>query len=276
MSKVAIVAALEREVSGLTRNWNRVEQHYDGRSFVFFEREEMVVVCGGMGVEASRRAAEAVIALYHPALLQSVGFAGALDSSLRVGDIFTPAVVIDARDGSRVEIDAAAAPRTGTSGPERSSLVTFMAVAGVQQKASLAKSYGAQAVDMEAAGVAVAARAHGIGFVATKVISDELDFEMPHMARFIDARGQFRAASFAAFVALRPALWRRVTQLASNSRKAARALGEHLERYRQELSRASNRTSGLVSGQGSEKIAAPLSPEAQAAAASGLSSRSRE
>ncbi len=53
---------------------------YDGRSFVFFERDDMVVVCGGIGVEAARRAAEAVIALYHPALLQSVGFAGALDA----------------------------------------------------------------------------------------------------------------------------------------------------------------------------------------------------
>src|SRR5580704_11830502 len=107
MPKVAIVAALEREVSGLTTGWSRVERRYDGRSFVFFERDDMVVVCGGIGVEAARRAAEAVIALYHPALLQSVGFAGALDSSLRVGDIFMPAVVIDARDGSRVEIDGA-------------------------------------------------------------------------------------------------------------------------------------------------------------------------
>ena len=249
MPKVAIVAALQREVSGLTRNWSRVEQRHDGRSFVFFERDDMVVVCGGIGLEAARRAAEAVIGLYHPALLQSVGFAGALDSSLQVGDIFMPTVVIDSRDSSRVEveIDGATAPQQRSS-----SLVTFMDVAGMQQKASLAKSYGAQAVDMEAAGVAAAARAHGIAFAATKVISDELTFEMPHMARFFDARGQFRTASFAAFVALRPTLWRRVAQLARNSRKAARALGEHLERYRQELSRAS----GQGSGQSSEKTVA--------------------
>jgi len=191
-----------------------------------------------------------------------VGFAGALDSSLRVGDIFLPAVVIDARDGSRVESDGAAPHQRG------SSLVTFMAVAGVQQKASLAQSYGAQAVDMEAAGVAAAARAHGIGFAATKVISDELNFEMPHMARFFDPKGQFRTVSFAAFAALRPGLWRRVAVLARKSRKAARALGEHLERYRQELNR--------VSGQGAEKAAAPPVPEPQAVAVSGLSARSRE
>jgi hypothetical protein len=227
MPKVAIVAALEREVSGLTRSCRRVTQEHEGRSFTFFERDDMVVTCGGIGMEAARRAAEVVIALYHPMRLQSVGFAGALDASLHVGDLFTPAVVIDARDGSRIEIPG---------GDKRSMLVSFMAVAGIEQKRSLATAYGAQVVDMEAAGVATAARAHGIEFGATKVISDEWNFEMPQMGRFIDAHGRFRTAPFAAFVAVRPWLWKRVATLAGNSRKAARVLGDHLERFGRELS----------------------------------------
>lgn len=262
MPKVAIVAALEREVSGLTRNCRRVEQEYEGRRFVFFERDEMVVVCGGIGVDAARRAAEAVIALYRPTRVQSVGFSGALDAGLRVGDLFTPAVVVDARDGSRIEIEG---------GDKQSVLLTFMAVAGAEQKRSLAQAYGARAVDMEAAAVAAAAQAHGIRFGATKVISDDLNFEMPQMGRFIDANGQFRTASFAVFVALRPWLWRRVALLASNSRKAARVLGEHLERSRQELSQASAQASG--------KIAAPPAAAARPTpqeATSGLRARGRE
>ena len=95
-------------------------------------------------MEAARRAAEAVIARYHPELVCSVGFAGALHPDLRVGDIVTPAVVVDARDGSRIEIPGG-----------KEVLVTFMAVAGAAQKTNLAQAYGAQAVDMEAAGVAV-------------------------------------------------------------------------------------------------------------------------
>lgn len=245
MPKVAIVAALERELRGLTRSWSRVEQRYEGRSFVFFERDEMVAVCGGIGTESARRAAEAVIALYDPKQVQSVGFAGALDVGLRVGDLFMPAVVIDARDGSRIEIDGT----TGQERPERGVLVTFMAVAGVPQKASLAQAYAAQAVDMEAAAVAAAAHSHGIAFSVTKVISDESGFEMPQMGRFIDASGRFSTSSFAAFVVLRPWLWRRVALLANNSRKAAKALSAHLERYRQQLSQTpeSNRVPGLES-----------------------------
>jgi len=266
MPRVAIVAALEREVRGLTRSLSRVEQQHDGRRFVFFERDEIVIVCGGIGVEAARRAAEAVIALYSPTLLQSVGFAGALDAGLRVGDLFMPAFVIDARDGSRIEVEGALGLGRGRR-KERSSLVTFAAVAGAQQKASLAQAYGAQAVDMEAAGVAAAARVHGLGFAAMKVISDELNFEMHQTARFIDANGRFKTASFAAFVALRPWLWRRTATLAANSRKAAKVLCEHLEHYRQELTQPPNSVAASP---------ATPQPEPQPAAAGGLRLGGRE
>jgi nucleoside phosphorylase len=249
MSRIAIVAALEREVGGLIRSCSRVQRQHEGRSFVFFERKnrdkdrddkhkdndernELVAVCGGIGLEPARRAAEAVIALYHPALLQSVGFAGALNAGLHVGEVFTPAVVVDARDGSRTEIEG---------GNKQGTLVTFMAVAGIDQKANLARAYGAHAVDMEASAVAAAAHAHGIPFAVTKVISDEYDFEMPQTAPFVDSQGQFKTASFALFAALRPWLWSRVAQLAGNSRKAARALSEHLERLQEELSQASEK-----------------------------------
>src|ERR1700722_16812078 len=102
MPKIAIVAALEREVSSFIEGSTRVARQHEGRTYAFFERNnrkdkdkdrrdrhnendernEMVIVCGGIGVEAARRAAEAVIALYRPTLLQSVGFAGALHAGL--------------------------------------------------------------------------------------------------------------------------------------------------------------------------------------------------
>jgi len=140
-------------------------------------------------------------------------------------------------------------------------------VASPAQKAKLAESFDAQAVDMEASAVAMAARAHGIRFAATKVISDELHFEMPAMARFIDANGRFRTARFALFVSLRPWLWRRVARLASNSSKAQKALGTHLERFRQQL------------GQPSGGIATPsaaVRPTPQPAATGGLNAGGRK
>jgi adenosylhomocysteine nucleosidase len=221
MSKIAIVAALEREVAGLLKKSKRVEREHAGRRYTFFESEETVIICAGIGLEASRRASEAAVALYHPALLQSVGFAGALQSNMRAGDILVPALVIDARDGSRIEI-----------GDGNGTLLTFMSVAGARQKSVLAQSYGAQAVDMEAAAVAAAAQAHGIAFRVVKVISDEMDFEMPDMASFVDARGRFRTIAFAGHAVLRPWLWPCVATLGRNSKKAASALERYLRDHR--------------------------------------------
>jgi adenosylhomocysteine nucleosidase len=222
-AKVAMVAALEREVSPLVKRWNKVERDYDGRRFKFFESGQVVVVCGGIGAEAARRATEAVFALYQPKLILSVGFAGALDRTLKVGDIFAPNRVVDARDGSRAEIV------TG-----HGVLISAAAVAGVEAKKKLAESYSAQAVDMEAAAVARGAQARGVGFMAVKAISDESDFHMPALDRFVDEKGQFKTGRFAVFSVLRPWIWPRVIELARNSAKASRALCAELERYIQE------------------------------------------
>jgi len=220
VTKIAIVAALEREVRPLLKRWHSVEREYEGRQFKFFESGESVLVCGGIGAEAARRATEAVIALYRPGLVQSVGFAGALDSTLKLGEIFSPSRVIDARDGSSVE-----------TGIGCGVLVSADSIAGVEQKVKLAESYGAQAVDMEAAAVARGAQAQGVRFMAVKAISDESSFAMPAMDHFIGGDGQFRTLRFVIFAALRPWLWPRVIQLARNGAKASRALCAELNRY---------------------------------------------
>jgi adenosylhomocysteine nucleosidase len=212
--KIAIVAALQREVSGLVKNWKVVTRP----EFRFFENDRRVLVCGGIGAEAARRATEAIVNFYKPELIVSVGFAGALTARSKVGDVIRPHWVIDAKDGSRHD-----------TGAGDGSLLTIDEVAGTAQKAKLAEAYGAQAVDMEAAAVARGAEKHGIRFSAIKVISDQVDFAMPPVNRFVDGVGQFNTVSFAGFVALRPWLWKSVIELGRNSSVASRVLRNTLE-----------------------------------------------
>ena len=101
-----MVAALEREVRPLVKEWRVSEKEHAGRRFRFFictgeKADEVVLVCGGVGAGPARRAAEAVIAIYAPTVVYSVGFAGGLVSALKVGDVVQPSQVIDAGDGSR-------------------------------------------------------------------------------------------------------------------------------------------------------------------------------
>ena len=216
-AKIAVVAALEREVRPLVKGWRVVSGQYEGRTFKFFKQDAVVLVCGGMGAPAARRATEAIIQLYEPEVVISAGFAGALQPGMKPGDLFTPETVIDAKDGSRV-----------ATGSGWGTLVSFDAVAGASQKAKLARSYGAQAVDMEAAAVARGAETHGVRFAACKAISDASEFAMPAMERFTAADGQFKTTWFLLYAALRPWWWRAVGQLARNSRLAARRLSAAL------------------------------------------------
>jgi adenosylhomocysteine nucleosidase len=218
-AKVAMVAAMEREVRPLVKRWRGVEREYQGRRFKFFESGQTVLVCGGVGAEPARRATEAVIALYQPELVQSVGFAGGLDPALKVGEIFSPSRVIDAGDGSSVE-----------TGSGRGILVSAAAIVGAEQKLKLAECYGAQAVDMEATAVARGAQARGVRFMAVKAISDESSFAMPSLDRFVGGSGQFRTAKFVTFAAVRPWFWPQVFRLARNGAKASRALCAELDR----------------------------------------------
>jgi adenosylhomocysteine nucleosidase len=219
MPKVAIIAALEREVKPAVRGWRVTEREYGGRRFKFFESERAVLLCGGIGPEAARRATETAIALYEPALVMSVGFAGALEKELRIGDIFCPQKVVDAQDGSSVD-----------AGGSAGILVTVASIASSGQKEKLARAYGAQAVDMEAAAVARGAQARGVRFMTVKAISDESDFDMPELDRFIREE-KFRTTSFVAWTAFRPWLWLKVMRLARNSSKATQALSRWLSEY---------------------------------------------
>ncbi len=228
MAKIALIAAMEREVRPLIRSWkvsaNIRTMEQGGRRYRLFENGEVALVCGGIGAEAARRATEAVIREVNPAQVISVGFAGALVASLQVGNIVEPRTVINTSDGSRTEV-----------GSGEGILVSCATVAGKEQKIRLNKAYGAIAVDMEAAAVAQGAQARGVEFAALKVISDAADFSLPAMDhlldRFVADDGTFHSVRFACHVAPRPWLWGTTIALARNSSKASQALCGALASY---------------------------------------------
>jgi nucleoside phosphorylase len=220
MIRIAIIAAMEREVGPLIRSWRVRTIEHGGRRYRLFENGEAALICGGIGAEGARRATEAVIREVGPVRVISAGFAGALDGSLQVGDILEPSTVINAADGVRTDV-----------GSGEGILVTSVSVAGKEQKARFSKAYGASAVDMEAGAVAEGTRARGVEFGVLKAISDVADFTLPAMDQFVASDGSFRSSRFACHVALRPWLWGTTIALARNSSKASRALCGALASY---------------------------------------------
>ncbi len=213
---MAVVAALSREVAGLVRGWDRSERR---GGVVVYTSDRGVVSCAGMGGERATLALAAALEVRSIDRVVSVGLAGACDPALRVGAVVRAGLVVDTRTGERY--------RTGEAGCV---LATSASVAGIAGKRRLRETYGADAVDMEAAAVARLALAAGREFRAIKAISDEAEFAMPAMDRWVTGDGQFRERAFALHSALRPGVWGPLLRLARNSRRALLALTEEMDR----------------------------------------------
>jgi adenosylhomocysteine nucleosidase len=221
----AIIAALPREVKHLVRGW---QEHRLSGKIVAYSNDLAVVACAGMGAARATLAVQAAMSIRTVTALLSVGLAGACDPALQVGKIVRAGVVVDTLSGERF-----------SDSRFQQVLASTPTIASVKEKSRLFASYGASAVDMEAATVARIARAHGLGFHAVKAISDEATFELQELARFATHDGQFREAAFAGHAAIRPQMWGKLIQLAGNSKRAVEALTAELESqlnlYRQRI-----------------------------------------
>jgi adenosylhomocysteine nucleosidase len=216
--RLVFIAAMNREIAGLVKGW-QADLALPGRGIHLYWNDHAVVACAGMGASRAALAVDAALQLGPARELISVGWAGACSKRLRVGDVVHADIVVDAKTGERF---FSARERRGEK--EMAVIVTVPAPAGVAEKERLGESYYASAVEMEAATVGRLARARELPFQAIKAISDDAGFEMPDMARFSTADGQFREAAFGLHAALRPALWRPVLTMAKGSKLAAEQL----------------------------------------------------
>jgi adenosylhomocysteine nucleosidase len=211
----AIIAALPREVASLVRGW---QEHRLPGKIVLYTNDFAVVACAGMGAARATLAVQAAMSFKPVSSLLSIGLAGACDPKLQVGEVVTAGVVVDTQTGERFgDVES------------KQVLVSTSTIASVKEKLRLYTSYGASAVDMEAATVARIAQAHSLKFHAIKVISDDATFELQELGRFATHDGQFREAAFAAHAAVRPQLWSKLFQLAGNSKRALQSLTAELE-----------------------------------------------
>ena len=211
---VAVVAAMSRELAPLLRGVRAVK--HDGVEF--FELPRAVIAVGGVGKNAAGRASNAVVGRYSPSVLVSAGVAGALTSNLHVGDVVNGHEVVDADSGERFVA-------TGAGG----TVATVSAVNGPLEKRALAERWSTDVVEMEAAAVARVAHERGIEFAVVKAISDELDFVMPPVGRFVSSAGKFETGRFALHLAFHPKWWSGVRELNANAKAASVKLCEALQ-----------------------------------------------
>ena len=232
---VALVVALAQERRPLQRRLAAARQGRAGDFRVVVGElagRAVVLIQAGIGRDRAHRALLAASHQFSFRAAWSLGFAGGLAETLCVGDVVCPAAVLldDGRTGQSFGV-----------APAQAAVCAALAAAGIrihdgplltvddplrtpEVKRAAHRRTGAVAVDMEAAGVAEAARELGIPWLAIKAVVDAAGEALPEfLAGCTTAQGELRwrgLLSNLASARRRRTLWR----LHRASRQAAQGL----------------------------------------------------
>jgi adenosylhomocysteine nucleosidase len=153
-----------------------------------------------------------LLGLFDSILLAGLG--GALDPSLKIGDI-----VVDSTD------PASDLPSPGFRGGKIHT--SDHLISDVAEKERLFRETGSIAVDMEGSSVRALAESAGIPFLHVRAVSDTSGDVIPaRMMKWVDDVGEPRMSKVTADLAFHPQLIPAMIRLGNNSRIAARKLAQ--------------------------------------------------
>jgi adenosylhomocysteine nucleosidase len=153
------------------------------------------------------------------------GLAGALDPSLRLGDV----VIDEMPEGMGLNLRV-----------RRGRIYTSERIVPTPgEKAELFARTGAMAVDMENSIVREWAGRHGVAFAAIRAISDRADQSLdPAVVRLVDQWGRVRPITLVRTLLGRPSLVPALLRLGADSKTAARQLGLAVKEFVKEYESA--------------------------------------
>jgi adenosylhomocysteine nucleosidase len=186
--------------------------------------QRVLLVAHGPGRKLAAEAVDAALLRERPDALASVGFCGALDATLAVGEVFVATRVVNGSQAYEAVLpDTRRAFRSGAL------ISTDHVVSSVAEKQRLGAG-GAAAVEMEAAAVAGRAKLENLPFYCVRAVLDlasegfTLDFNGLRGPEGRFSRARILRAALAHPWLAAPELMR----LGRRGRIAARALGEFL------------------------------------------------
>jgi adenosylhomocysteine nucleosidase len=226
-----VVAALAAEARALSPSMRRGGRKTFGEFSQLHDGTLLAV--SGIGCPAAEAAARALVAAQVSALM-TFGLAGALDPALAAGTVMLPGELIS-RDGARFVTCLAwrerVAASLGLAVSTGSLLTSARAIETPAEKAAAFRDTGAAAVDMESAAVAAVAAAHGLPFIAVRVIVDTAGDALPAAVVAASRAGRVEIGRLLAGLVAAPREIAALIRLARRYRMAMRSLrvvGTHL------------------------------------------------
>ncbi len=186
-------------------------------------------VANGPGMKNARAAVEVVCGQQRmPSAIVSVGYVGALDPALEVGQIFLGRRVKRIREKVDYQGESPAFPDAARVA--QGTLLTIDRVAQTSQEKGMLRQSGADAVDMEAYAVAEEAAKRDIPFYCVRVVSDHAYTDFPvdfNRARRPD--GTFAGWKILAQAGFSSSRWQRLLELKRDAELASQRLADFLK-----------------------------------------------
>ena len=229
---VGIVCALPIEMGAFLDRCQRIRR-YTGGDFVFrggrYDEVRVAIVESGVGFERARRATQALIDAHTPPWIVSAGFAGALDSEIKAGDIVMANSLADTH-GNELSIDLNLSA-AGQKGLHVGRIVTVdQVVRTIAAKQTLQARFGGIAVDMESLAVAQVCRETGTRFLAVRAITDDLSADLPpEILSLVGSTGTARLGAAVAAAWKRKGSIKEMWRLRESAHAAAGRLADFLD-----------------------------------------------
>jgi adenosylhomocysteine nucleosidase len=218
---MGVVAALEAEA----RTLGPAVPRRDG---LYVLSDGALLAISGMGGALAALAARNLVDAGAAALM-SFGLAGGLDPVLRAGTVVLPSEVIS-RSGARFSTSTGWCERlSGAIAKQRpvaagTLLTSAQPIGAVAEKAAVFRETGAVAVDMESLEVAEVSAAHGLPFIAVRVIVDAATDVLPRAVVAASREGQVNIRHLIGGLAVAPLDLIALIRLARAYRAATRSL----------------------------------------------------
>jgi adenosylhomocysteine nucleosidase len=196
-----------------------------------FGSNEVTVLLTGIGGENADKAMQTLPVETHDVCI-STGLAGALDASLRPGDIVVARTAETFDRKLRVESDSTLVDFAIACGARavKVSLTSEKIVATADEKQELTRS--GNVVEMESSHILASAEKHHVPAVAIRAISDSADEDLPvDFASIMDSRGHLKFGGLLKEVGLHPYRLAPLMKFAGQSRAAAGSLADFLDRF---------------------------------------------
>ncbi|MGA2030980.1 MAG: hypothetical protein ABSG68_01885 [Thermoguttaceae bacterium] len=231
---LGVVFALGIEAGGLVDHLSGLTT-LRGRGFVARQGQlhgrAVVLIQSGAGRRQAAQATEALIDGHRPRWVFSAGFAGALQESLRRGQIVVADTLVDMADeqclaGAELPAWLGAFPQVRVG-----RLLTADHVVRLPgEKRALGEKYAALAVDMESLAVATVCRRRSVPYLAVRVICDELLDQLPPDVEKLLAQktGAGRLGAAVGSIFRRPSCVKDLWQLQANALLASDRLAGFL------------------------------------------------